>query len=325
MTAQLGIGIGGDYPMSAAVVSDRANLNRRGLMLVRSLTHPVISLTIKQTFVFSMQGWGNFGASIVALVLLAIFKPAIQGRGEYGQFDAVWRCVYCPRLERGWCSLPHRLLAGLVLVPALGTLVQRMVLPESTKFKNVQALRNDPSLLQKGLLPNDPAPERDVEERSSTSGENGLKPHHDPEKIDAAPKSKETPPITPVNAVVAAKKNSFHETMEYFSEWRHLKTLIGTAGCWFLVCVHFCILSGALLSSLHSDITFCAFLLSCLGRGQNLRSHRCPSFRFTRMLTRTADSSCRACAYFRHSCSRSRLFRAQQLESVERHCRHRLR
>lgn len=101
MTAQLGIGIGGDYPMSAAVVSDRANLNRRGLMLVRSLTHPVISLTIKQTFVFSMQGWGNFGASIVALVLLAIFKPAIQGRGEYGQFDAVWRCVYCPRLERG--------------------------------------------------------------------------------------------------------------------------------------------------------------------------------------------------------------------------------
>lgn len=27
--------------------------------------------------------------------------------------------------------------------------------------------------------------------------------------------------------------------MEYFSEWRHLKHLIGTAGCWFLVDITF--------------------------------------------------------------------------------------
>jgi PHS family inorganic phosphate transporter-like MFS transporter len=46
----MGIGIGGDYPMSAAVVSDRANLRRRGLML---------------NFIFAMQGWVRLFFTIV--------------------------------------------------------------------------------------------------------------------------------------------------------------------------------------------------------------------------------------------------------------------
>lgn len=40
----LGIGIGGDYPMSASVVSDRSHLRKRGAMLAT---------------IFSAQGFGN--------------------------------------------------------------------------------------------------------------------------------------------------------------------------------------------------------------------------------------------------------------------------
>ncbi|KAH8917419.1 MFS inorganic phosphate transporter, partial [Atractiella rhizophila] len=174
----MGIGIGGDYPMSAAVVSDRANLRRRGVML---------------SFIFSMQGWGNFAAGIVSIVVLAIFKPAIQGRGEYGQFNAVWRII-----------------VGLVLVPCLGTLYQRLTLAESAKWKNAQALREDPSLLKR----------------------------REEEKI-IAPKTNDTETGLGTKGAVAAKSEAWKEFIVYFSEWRHLKTLIGTTATWFLVDITF--------------------------------------------------------------------------------------
>jgi hypothetical protein len=55
---------------------------------------------------------GNFIGGIVAIIVLAAFKPAIHERHEYGQFNAVWRII-----------------TGIILVPCLITLVQRLMLP----------------------------------------------------------------------------------------------------------------------------------------------------------------------------------------------------
>lgn len=133
----MGIGIGGDYPMSASVVSDRANLNRRGLMLA---------------FIFSMQGWGNFAGGIVSIIVLACFRQGIHVDHHVGQFNAVWRIIIGPPIF----PPPPPLFAtltllspGLILVPAAGTLYQRIVLPESAKMKAALALRKDPTLLHK--------------------------------------------------------------------------------------------------------------------------------------------------------------------------------
>jgi len=115
----MGIGIGGDYPNSSGVVSDRANIKRRGLML---------------TFVFSFQGWGNFIGALLAIIILEIFKSSVRDNRHYGHLDAVWR-----------------LLAGLILVPAFITLYQRVRLGESDRMKHVQAMRKDPTLLKAGL------------------------------------------------------------------------------------------------------------------------------------------------------------------------------
>jgi hypothetical protein len=84
-------------------------------------------------------------------------------------------------------------------------------LPESAKFKNVQALRADPSLLKKGLMPADPAPDaRDVEETDGRSSPDSPSTSTDPEKIEKAPKAKKI-----VAAVVPAKKeHAFSEVME---------------------------------------------------------------------------------------------------------------
>ncbi|KAH8892667.1 MFS general substrate transporter [Thozetella sp. PMI_491] len=98
----LGIGIGGDYPMSAAIVAERSTLHNRGRML---------------GWIFSNQGWGTLAASVVTCILLAIFKGPLTS-GAFSQIDAIWR-----------------LQIGLALIPCFALLYFRLTMPESRKFK----------------------------------------------------------------------------------------------------------------------------------------------------------------------------------------------
>ena len=45
----MGVGIGGDYPLSAVITSEYASTRIRGRLM---------------TAVFASQGWGNFGATV---------------------------------------------------------------------------------------------------------------------------------------------------------------------------------------------------------------------------------------------------------------------
>ncbi|CDH49320.1 phosphate transporter [Lichtheimia corymbifera JMRC:FSU:9682] len=96
----LGIGIGGDYPMSATVVSEWSSTGRRGMMMA---------------LIFSMQGIGQLAAAIVTLIVLAAFKGAINA--DVFNLDYVWRiCV------------------GLGAVPAVATVYLRFTMPESPRY-----------------------------------------------------------------------------------------------------------------------------------------------------------------------------------------------
>ncbi|QDS74646.1 hypothetical protein FKW77_009276 [Venturia effusa] len=106
----LGIGIGiririgGDYPLSAAIVAERSTLGSRGRMLA---------------WIFSSQGWrgwGTLAASVVTHILLSIFKSSLTN-GHFGHIDAIWR-----------------LQIGLALVPCFALLYFRLTMPESRKF-----------------------------------------------------------------------------------------------------------------------------------------------------------------------------------------------
>jgi PHS family inorganic phosphate transporter-like MFS transporter len=97
----LGIGIGGDYPMSAAIVAERSTLGNRGRML---------------GWIFSNQGWGTLAASVVTCILLPCFKHALT-HNEFSQIDAIWR-----------------IQIGLALVPCFALLYFRLTMPESRKF-----------------------------------------------------------------------------------------------------------------------------------------------------------------------------------------------
>jgi len=175
----LGIGVGGDYPMSASVTSDRAVLRKRGTMLA---------------YIFANQGWGSFVGALVTIIVLAIYKHSMNDLGETSKVDGVWRIVI-----------------GLSLIPAFGTLYQRLTLPESKRFENAKNMEEELDEIKQ------------AKEANTTVGPASASNTSVPDNVQAT----------------IHQKAHFREFLTYISEWRHAKILIATCGCWFLLDVAF--------------------------------------------------------------------------------------
>ncbi|KAI8888569.1 phosphate:H+ symporter [Backusella circina FSU 941] len=96
----VGIGIGGDYPLSSVITSEFATTKRRGAMMAA---------------VFAMQGIGQLSAGIVGLIATAAFQNAIHA--DQTKLDFVWRIVI-----------------GLGAVPGVCALYYRLTIPETPRF-----------------------------------------------------------------------------------------------------------------------------------------------------------------------------------------------
>lgn len=96
----LGIGIGGDYPLSAVITSEFATVNKRGMMIAS---------------VFAMQGVGILFSALVAVATLAAFQDLILQDKAY--IDCVWR-----------------ICLAFGAVPAVATVYFRMTMPESPRY-----------------------------------------------------------------------------------------------------------------------------------------------------------------------------------------------
>ncbi|KAJ3486738.1 hypothetical protein NLI96_g4034 [Meripilus lineatus] len=190
----LGIGVGGDYPMSAAVATDRARLRKRGVMLA---------------YIFANQGWGSLVGSLVTMIVLLCYKNVMEVQGKTSKVDGVWRIVI-----------------GLSLIPAFGTLYQRLTLPEAERFEEHRygkSHAHDAATVESGTDTNS---EKTVEKNAGN---------------DATAKKLAPTPETETRAVKVTEDKFAHfkEFCHYFSEWRHLKLLIGTSVCWFLLDIAF--------------------------------------------------------------------------------------
>ncbi|KAJ3343787.1 phosphate transporter [Gonapodya sp. JEL0774] len=101
----LGVGVGGDYPVSAVITSEFASVRRRGQMIA---------------IVFAMQGLGILMGAIVAVATLAAYKPLIfrdEANPDYLQLDQVWR-----------------VFAGWGIIPAMAAVYFRLTIPETPRF-----------------------------------------------------------------------------------------------------------------------------------------------------------------------------------------------
>ncbi|KAG8525957.1 uncharacterized protein KY384_000719 [Bacidia gigantensis] len=195
----LGIGIGGDYPISASIVAERSHLKSRGQML---------------GWIFSNQGWGNLVGCVVSLVVLACFSGAIGERGEYGQLDAVWR-----------------LQIGVALIPALATLWPRLTMPEGKKFLESRELRSPRPNSVGSVFSMSSRSEQQQRKKARTGSKEVIvsEGRELQAEIDAARAEIER----------QGERARFDVFVQYMKDWRHLKTLLGTMGCWFLLDVAF--------------------------------------------------------------------------------------
>ncbi|GAA5875324.1 hypothetical protein JCM3774_005779 [Rhodotorula dairenensis] len=130
----MGVGIGGDYPLSSVITSEFAATRIRGRMMTQT---------------FSSQGYGQLAAALVALASLAAFKKQIiNDPADYAHhLDFVWRLVI-----------------GLGAVPGAAALYFRLTLPETPRFtmdveRNIKQASSDvDAFLQTGGYVSDATP-----------------------------------------------------------------------------------------------------------------------------------------------------------------------
>ncbi|KAG2147700.1 major facilitator superfamily domain-containing protein [Suillus clintonianus] len=100
----MGVGIGGDYPLSAIISSEFAATRSRGRLM---------------TAVFAAQGWGQFAAALVGIIVVQAYKDAI--------LEAPFPCRV--PVDYAW-----RILIGLGCVPGVIALYFRLTIPETPRF-----------------------------------------------------------------------------------------------------------------------------------------------------------------------------------------------
>ncbi|XP_042511752.1 inorganic phosphate transporter 1-4-like [Macadamia integrifolia] len=106
----LGFGIGGDYPLSATIMSEYANKKTRGAFIAS---------------VFAMQGFGILAGGIVALIVSSGFKAAYPAPAY--QINPVASTV--PQADFVW-----RIILMVGALPAALTYYWRMKMPETARY-----------------------------------------------------------------------------------------------------------------------------------------------------------------------------------------------
>lgn len=202
----LGVGVGGDYPMSASVMTDRALIRKRGALLA---------------YVFANQGWGSLVGSIVTMIVLQCYKHVMNTDGETSKVDGAWRIII-----------------GISLVPAFGTLYQRLTLAESRRFKASRQMEEeeDASIIEQLALKDQSLKlaSKEGDDAKTVSPTSTTDPNAAGAPTGPQPVIDQEPGLG-AKETVLRRKAHFREFLVYFSEWRHAKILIGTCTCWFFL------------------------------------------------------------------------------------------
>ncbi|KAK9465990.1 major facilitator superfamily domain-containing protein [Lipomyces arxii] len=106
----MGIGIGGDYPLSSIITSEFATTKWRGAIMGA---------------VFANQGWGQLAAALIALISTAGFKNSLIGADSAA--ECTGSCLTA--VDKMW-----RITVGMGAVPACAALYFRLTIPETPRY-----------------------------------------------------------------------------------------------------------------------------------------------------------------------------------------------
>lgn len=106
----MGVGIGGDYPLSSIITSEFATTKWRGAMMGA---------------VFSMQGLGQLAAAIMCLIVTAGFRGSLESAAKATTCTGVCGLA----VDKMW-----RIIIGFGAVPGCIALYYRLTIPETPRY-----------------------------------------------------------------------------------------------------------------------------------------------------------------------------------------------
>jgi PHS family inorganic phosphate transporter-like MFS transporter len=182
----MGVGIGGDYPLSSVITSEFAPTRWRGAMMAA---------------VFSMQGFGQLLAAIVALIVTTAFK------GAYVNALDVRTCDYTCQVaaDRSW-----RIIVGVGAVPACFALYYRITIPETPRYTFEVAKDVEKA-------------DADIKAYMASKSE-GV--------VDEVLRARMMKVASPALNIPSA---SWPDLFSYFGQWKNGKILLGTTMSWFFL------------------------------------------------------------------------------------------
>lgn len=195
----MGIGIGADYPLSSIITSEFAITRWRGAIMGA---------------VFANQGWGQFLAGLVAMICVAAYKGSLNvENGDCGT-DCIKAC------DQIW-----RIIIGFGAVPGMIALYFRLTIPESPRYSMVEAEELNEGAEKTGTSSGDimNASTLDIDNKLGEASEN----QRELQGSDISKAENDEP--------LEAPKASFKDFIHHFSQWKHGKILLGTAGSWFML------------------------------------------------------------------------------------------
>ncbi|XP_030514175.1 inorganic phosphate transporter 1-4 [Rhodamnia argentea] len=144
----LGFGIGGDYPLSATIMSEYANKKTRGAFIAA---------------VFAMQGFGILAGGIFAIIISTAFKTRFDAPAY--EVDPLASTV--PQADYVW-----RIILMVGAIPAALTYYWRMKMPETARYTALVAKNGKQAAadMSKVLQVDIEAEQSKVEQLSEASG-----------------------------------------------------------------------------------------------------------------------------------------------------------
>ncbi len=195
----MGIGIGGDYPLSSIITSEFATTKWRGAIMGA---------------VFANQGWGQLLGGIVAIICVRSWKGSLIGAAN--ATECTGDCIVA--IDKMW-----RLLVGFGCVPGIIALYFRLTIPETPRYSfdvsnELEKAAADSEMFVSGQLGE--ASQQEIDEIKAATAV--LR-----QKAEDFKDENEEPPAPPVA--------SWSDFWGHFSQWKHGKILLGTAGSWFFL------------------------------------------------------------------------------------------
>ncbi|KAJ1643295.1 hypothetical protein LPJ64_004915 [Coemansia asiatica] len=199
----LGFGIGGDYPLTASIVSEYSGVHNRGKMMAA---------------VFAFQGLGNVLAPIVSIIVTACFMQNVNRDVLY--LDYVWRII-----------------VGVGCIPGVATLYWRLTMTESERFQRLDNNNNLAAETRMSTASSEHEKLLASSPQNITVGESNSGQVAEQQNADSEPQAGSAQLSVPTEPTMHQRQ--LKTFAQYFGEWKHLKVLLGTSIAWLSLDIAF--------------------------------------------------------------------------------------